>query len=769
MRIFGFNQKMRRKIRSVVFGFSSASSQAKTLTSQEILDRVIDQTGGVFRPIGAIDTHALVSALMAHKRIPDALAVLSDSNSFADRLMQADLHLQLGDCGSARLALHGLDDDCNRATLALLDVGIHQIRYGDEAACAKAADYLSAFPDNEQLQDRWLHLLAETDLQGDIFAAAIPAYMATQKPYGPRWRLFIRTAVRRNSGIWVMPQLMQCLAQNRTDAFALRMAMDIAWRTQDRATLTRLVDGTAHLDLVPFKLAKLAMERIGVFPPFERIIDMTIAQTAPLDEGKGNPALARLGGLVGRAQGGIAAMNARLAIRPYLIEARLARAELRHLQGDTAGAMADAQILMQDAPQLAGPYDIAFAIMTQTTNSYDAVTTLLNRRAQFVPRYRLDPARGSVMYDKQRYELALGRDDLAEAAATRSTRPARQLLQTYFPDAFSAPDGPTLSPDRPLGQLGVVAWLGISDEVRWAHTYSILPVVAQRAVLSCEPRLHSILNRSFPTLKFAPVRRRWPLRWQSTPVLRSDIRDITLSGYTNASFLRKLESCDAILFPEEIAGQMLLYATDFWRSHLAGLTTGYLVPDPQLQATWNQRLRRSDRPVVGLIWRSGLLSPSRAPHYLDLADLVPLTKDAAADFVALVPDLNPTEAALCEANNITTLTDVDFADDIETLAALTNAVDLVIGISTLPFELAAAVGTPTWSIVLTPDAIARRSTSDNPTRDQLTLHGKVIVPQEGFDYRDRDQTTTAIMAAAKRDLAAWIPRWHEGQGPFDML
>lgn len=117
---------------------------------------------------------------------------------------------------------------------------------------------------------------------------------------------------------------------------------------------------------------------------------------------------------------------------------------------------------------------------------------------------------------------------------------------------------------------------------------------------------------------------------------------ITLSGYTDPALLRKLDGCDAILFPEEIAGQMLQYAPDLWRSNLAGLTGGYLPPDSDLRATWHQRLRRSDRPVVGLIWRSSLLSPSRAPHYLDLAELHTLVQDAPVDLVALVPDLPPT-------------------------------------------------------------------------------------------------------------------------------
>jgi hypothetical protein len=66
---------------------------------------------------------------------------------------------------------------------------------------------------------------------------------------------------------------------------------------------------------MPFKLAKLAIERVGAFAPFARIIDLAIAQTARLGSSQGNPAPAELGGLVGRAAAGIVVMEAQLDAR----------------------------------------------------------------------------------------------------------------------------------------------------------------------------------------------------------------------------------------------------------------------------------------------------------------------------------------------------------------------------------------------------------------------------------------------------------------------
>lgn len=85
----------------------------------------------------------------------------------------------------------------------------------------------------------------------------------------------------------------------------------------------------------------------------------------------------------------------------------------------------------------------------------------------------------------------------------------------------------------------------------------------------------------------------------------------------------------------------------------------------------------------------------------------------------------------------------------------------MISISALPFELAAA-GRPTWAMLLTPDTVARRSPSGDPARDKLTMKGAVIAPDSGFDHTDRYRLITATVAAARRDLSAWV---HRPRGP----
>lgn len=90
--------------------------------------------------------------------------------------------------------------------------------------------------------------------------------------------------------------------------------------------------------------------------------------------------------------------------------------------------------------------------------------------------------------------------------------------------------------------------------------------------------------------------------------------------------------------------------------------------------------------------------------------------------------IDPAEAAYCDEHGIRRIEDVDLFDDFEGLAGHLASMDLVIGISTVPMELAAAVGTPTWLLGFSPENYLYRTGGGATPVDQLSRNSRIIAP-----------------------------------------
>jgi hypothetical protein len=124
----------------------------------------------------------------------------------------------------------------------------------------------------------------------------------------------------------------------------------------------------------------------------------------------------------------------------------------------------------------------------------------------------------------------------------------------------------------------------------------------------------------------------------------------------------------------------------------------YLRPDVEL-VEWARR--RVPATSIGLVWRSELNDPMRTIHYVDVPDLAPLAK-LDGHFVCLQHDVDETERH--ELNHtfpgrIVFLDDVDLRNDFERAAAIVSVCGQVVGVGTTMTELAAAVGTPTVTMI----------------------------------------------------------------------
>lgn len=131
---------------------------------------------------------------------------------------------------------------------------------------------------------------------------------------------------------------------------------------------------------------------------------------------------------------------------------------------------------------------------------------------------------------------------------------------------------------------------------------------------------------------------------------------------------------------------------------------------------------------MGLVWRSHFSGGTRRMMYIGLEQLTPLLDVDGVEFWSIQHATDDAERASLEEHGIRQIHDVDLFDDLEGLAAHVASMDLVIGISTVPMELAAAVGTPTWLLGFSPENYLYRTAGGRTSVDQLSRNSTIIAP-----------------------------------------
>jgi len=213
---------------------------------------------------------------------------------------------------------------------------------------------------------------------------------------------------------------------------------------------------------------------------------------------------------------------------------------------------------------------------------------------------------------------------------------------------------------------------GLGDEVFFASVLPDVIRVAGHCVIECEPRLVPLYARSFPAAEIIP--KCYPPHPRT---LQPDIELQCPIGSLPRWFRPRLES-----FP---------------RHH------GYLVPDPRRVAFWKQRLDAlGPAPKVGITWRSKHQSVSRNLHYTELSQWGPILTLPGLIFINLQYDDCRAELDAARKQfgvDIHAWDDLDQRNDLDEVAALMGALDLVIGPTTFPAIFAGALGAPAWMLV----------------------------------------------------------------------
>jgi hypothetical protein len=233
----------------------------------------------------------------------------------------------------------------------------------------------------------------------------------------------------------------------------------------------------------------------------------------------------------------------------------------------------------------------------------------------------------------------------------------------------------------------LLAWAeqGLGDQILYSGMVSELREHAHSLVLEVEPRLVTLFSRSFPEVQVT--------------ALGHELYGGAIDAQTSLTSAGKYLRASWEAFPRR--------------------EQGYLVADQARCTALRERLRRHGRAVAGISWRS------QHPLYGKLKTAL------LVDFRAVlqVPDLHAVdlqygdthaERSLAEQElgvAIETVAEIDNTRDIDGLAALITACDLVVTVSNTTAHLAGALGKPTW--VLVPQGNARawywfRDDGDSP-------------------------------------------------------
>ncbi len=246
-------------------------------------------------------------------------------------------------------------------------------------------------------------------------------------------------------------------------------------------------------------------------------------------------------------------------------------------------------------------------------------------------------------------------------------------------------DQPKWSPDLNLAgkSMLLIGEQGLGDEVLFANTVpDIIEALGPdgKLAIALEPRLVSLFQRSFPKATIgAHVTYNVNGHTVRTMPFIKDVAHIDMWAPL-ASPLRKFRSSHAA-FPNR---------------------PRFLVPDEGRVEHWRKVLRDGPAgPKVGILWKSMKLSGSRHGHFSPFEQWAPVLQTPEICFVNL--QYGECEAELAQAKaelgvDIWTPPGIDLKNDLDDLASLCCALDLIIGFANATTNIAAASGANVWLI-----------------------------------------------------------------------
>ena len=210
---------------------------------------------------------------------------------------------------------------------------------------------------------------------------------------------------------------------------------------------------------------------------------------------------------------------------------------------------------------------------------------------------------------------------------------------------------------------------GVGDELLFGTCLADVVKMGGRVILQCDPRLAGLFQRAFPTIE-----------------VHGGARNQTPAWLASAG---KFDyQCPSGELPALLRPDLSAFSSQ----------TGYLVADPQRRKVWRDRLAALGGGLkVGIAWRGHLREALREPSYTQLSKWRELLSLPGVHFINLQHGLEPAEREQLNGRVIC-FDDLDLFDDFEDSAALMSELDLVISVEMATYNVAGALGVPTWLV-----------------------------------------------------------------------
>lgn len=271
----------------------------------------------------------------------------------------------------------------------------------------------------------------------------------------------------------------------------------------------------------------------------------------------------------------------------------------------------------------------------------------------------------------------------------------------FSPDLSDAPlfliDAPRWTPDQTFEgkRMMICAEQGLGDEVMFANMLpDVIESLGPEGTLSVavERRLIPLFERSFPGVDVTAHR---------TVALEGRARRTApfIEDWSKIDMWAPIGSLLSVLRPT---------AESFPNR------PNYLVADPERVAYWREQLEAAPKgPKVGLLWKSLKLNGERNRQFSPFDKWRPVLETPGVTFVNLQYGDCDEEISLAKTEfgvDIWQPPGIDLKQDLDDVAALCCAMDLVIGFSNATINLAGACGAPIW--LLTGAAVWTRLGTD---------------------------------------------------------
>lgn len=284
---------------------------------------------------------------------------------------------------------------------------------------------------------------------------------------------------------------------------------------------------------------------------------------------------------------------------------------------------------------------------------------------------------------------------------------------------------------------------GVGDEIRASQFYGRVASMFMAVTISCDPRLYRIFTKSFPNIKFIPVPR-YRKGVSTRSVQKGEKRiigfDEKVSNYLTEDCREYMDSSDYIT-----------YSQNLYFNYFAGALSRPPI-GPYLNCGPNLSLPKTEKLRVGLLWRSHFRAGSRRYMYLELEDFLPLTNIQGLELWSVQHCIDDEEVEFCREHNINLIQDVDLYNDFEGMSGYLNSMDVLIGISSVPIELAAALGVEVWMLGFSPENYYLRTEGGKDAHDRYTMNSTVIAPS-WIDFSEpRDECVRQVFGEVGRRL-----------------